>query len=65
MQSVDLINSSGLGILIGNLTNVKNNGGDLRLARASDKVKQILQITKLITVFKLYSTVDEAVNSFS
>lgn len=65
LKAVDLINSSGLGILISNLTNVKNTGGDLRLAQVTDKVRQILQITKLLTVFKLYSTVDEAVNSFS
>ena len=45
MQSVDLINSSGLGILISNLTNVKNNGGDLLLSHLSQKIKQIFQIT--------------------
>ncbi len=65
LQSVDLINSSGLGILISNLTNVKNNGGDLRLARVSDKVRQILQVTKLMTVFKIFESVEEAVSSFS
>ncbi len=65
MQGVDLINSSGLGILISNLTNVKNNGGDLRLSHLSPKIKQIFQITKLSTVFKRYETVDEAVKSFS
>ncbi|NUM82300.1 STAS domain-containing protein [bacterium] len=65
MQSIDLINSSGLGILISNLTTVKNGGGDLRLAQASDKIKQIFQITKLSTVFKQYSTVEDAVKSFT
>ncbi|MCB0832590.1 MAG: STAS domain-containing protein [Bacteroidetes bacterium] len=64
LQHVDLINSSGLGILISNLTNVKNNGGDLRLANASSKIKQILQITKLSTVFKQYDSVEDAVRSF-
>lgn len=65
MQSVDLINSSGLGILISNLTNVKNNGGDLRLSNLSQKIKQIFQITKLATVFKQFETVEDAVKSFS
>ncbi|MBX7153292.1 STAS domain-containing protein [bacterium] len=65
MQSIDLINSSGLGILISNLTTVKNSGGDLRLAQASDKIKQIFQITKLSTVFKHYSTIEDAVKSFA
>ena len=65
LQSVDLINSSGLGILISNLTNVKNNGGDLRLSNLSQKIKQIFQITKLATVFKQFETVEDAVKSFS
>jgi anti-sigma B factor antagonist len=65
MQGVELINSSGLGILISNLTNVKNNGGDLRLSHLSPKIKQIFQITKLSTVFKQYDSVDDAVKSFS
>ncbi|MCK6542126.1 STAS domain-containing protein [bacterium] len=64
MQSVDLINSSGLGILISNLTTVKNNGGDLRLTNLSPKIKQIFQITKLATVFKQYDSVDDGVKSF-
>jgi len=65
MAAIDLINSSGLGILISNLTNVKTNGGDMRLANASTKIKQILQITKLATVFKQYDSVDAAVKSFA
>ncbi|MBL7996284.1 STAS domain-containing protein [bacterium] len=65
LQSVDLINSSGLGILISNLTNVKNNGGDLRLSNLSQKIRQIFQITKLTSVFKQFETVDDAVKSFS
>lgn len=65
LKAVELVNSSGLGILISNLTNVKNNGGDLRLAQVNDKVRQILQITKLLTVFRLFDTLDDAVKSFS
>ena len=65
MDGVDLINSSGLGILISNLTNVKNNGGDLRLSHLSPKIRQIFQITKLSTVFKQYDTAEDAVKSFS
>ncbi len=65
LQSVDLINSSGLGILISNLTNVKNNGGDLRLSNLSQKIRQIFHITKLSTVFKQFDTVEDAVKSFS
>lgn len=65
MGAIDLINSTGLGILISNLTHVKNAGGDLRLCNASEKIKQILHITKLSSVFKQYGSLDEAVQSFS
>lgn len=63
-QSVDLINSSGLGILISNLTNVKNNAGDLRICHVTPKVRQILTMTKLINVFKVFDTEAEAIASF-
>jgi len=64
LNAIDLINSTGLGILISNLTHVKNAGGDLRLCHTSDKIKQILHITKLSSVFQQFATVDEAVQSF-
>jgi anti-sigma B factor antagonist len=64
VQSVDLINSSGLGILISNLTHVKNNGGDLRISNVTPKVKQILTMTKLVNVFKVFDTEEEAIASF-
>ncbi len=65
MASVELINSSGLGILISNLTTVKNNGGDMRLSNLSAKIKQIFQITKLSTVFKQFETEEAGVKSFA
>ncbi len=64
IASVDLINSSGLGILIGNLTNVKNNGGDLRISNVTPKVRQIFTMTKLVNVFRIFDTEDQAVASF-
>ncbi len=58
------MNSSGLGMMISALTTMRNAGGDLRLARPADKIKSLLVVTKLITVFKHFDTVEEAVNSF-
>ena len=51
LKGVDWINSSGLGILISGLTTVRNSGGDLCLAQPGDKIKNILTITKLSSVF--------------
>ena len=65
LKGVDWINSSGLGILISGLTTVRNSGGDLCLAHPSDKIKNILNITKLSSVFTSYDKIDEAIASFS
>ena len=58
------MNSSGLGMLIGGLTTLRKAGGDLRIANASDKIESLLMVTKLITVFKHFRSVDEAVASY-
>ncbi|GBE30456.1 MAG TPA: anti-sigma factor antagonist [Bacteroidetes bacterium] len=62
---VDWMNSSGLGILIGGLTTVKNAGGEMKLARTTDKIQSLLMITKLVQVFSTYETVEAAIAAFS
>lgn len=59
------MNSSGLGMLIGGLTTMRKSGGDLRIANATDKIQSLLIVTKLITVFKHYDSVDKAVESYN
>jgi anti-sigma B factor antagonist len=58
------MNSSGLGMLISGYTTMKNGGGSLKLANATDKINSLLVITKLITIFENFDSVEEAVNSF-
>jgi anti-sigma B factor antagonist len=65
LGGVKFMNSSGLGMLIGALTTMRKAGGDLRLARASEKIESLLIVTKLVTVFKNFKTLDEATNSFT
>ena len=65
LKKVDWMNSSGLGILISGLTTIRNAKGELKLARISDKIQSLLMITKLITVFESYETVEDAAASFS
>lgn len=65
LAKVKFMNSSGLGMLIGGLTTMRKAGGDLRIANATDKIESLLIITKLITVFKNYKSLDEAVKSYS
>jgi anti-sigma B factor antagonist len=64
LARVNFMNSSGRGMLIGGLTTMKNAGGDLRICNATDKIESLLMITKLITVFQHFKTLDEAVASF-
>lgn len=65
LSKVTFMNSSGLGMLIGGLTTMRKAGGDLRIANASDKIENLLAITKLNTVFKHFKSLDDAVESFS
>jgi anti-sigma B factor antagonist len=64
LSGVEFINSSGLGLLIGGASTLKNLGGALKLASASEKILALITITKLTSVFQTYPTVAEAVASF-
>jgi len=64
LSKVKFMNSSGLGMLIGALTTMRKAGGDLRLANPADKIESLLIVTKLISVFKHYKSVEEAAESF-
>jgi len=64
LAKVDWMNSTGLGILISGLTTMRNNGGELKLANVTEKIESLLTITKLITVFENYDSVEDALNSF-
>lgn len=64
LSSVKFMNSSGLGMLISGFTTMKNGGGSLKLAKATEKINSLLVITKLITIFENYDSVDEAIKSF-
>ena len=65
LAQVNWMNSSGLGILIGALTTIRNAGGDLKLAAVTERIHSLLKITKLLSVFNTYSSSEEAIASFS
>ncbi len=64
LGDVKFMNSSGLGMLIGGLTTMRNAGGDLKIAKASEKIESLLIVTKLITVFDHHETVEKALKAF-
>ena len=64
LSKVKWLNSSGLGMLISCLTSVTNAEGQLKIAGATEKVNSLFMITRLITVFDSYETLDRAVATF-
>jgi anti-sigma B factor antagonist len=64
LQKVTYVNSSGIGSIIASHTSYVKNGGEVRLSGISNSVQSLLVVTKLIDIFDVYDTVDEAVNSF-
>ena len=64
LAKVDWINSRGLGMLISGLTTMRNNRGELKLACVVEKVKSLLVLTRLVTAFDSYDTIDDAIKGF-
>ncbi|HKO45640.1 MAG TPA: STAS domain-containing protein [Pyrinomonadaceae bacterium] len=64
LGGVKNIDSSGIGELIANYTTVSRDGGQLKLLNLTDKIQNLLVITKLLTVFDSYDNEADALNSF-
>ena len=64
LGKVTWLNSTGLGALMGSMTSLRNAEGDLKLARVTDKVKSLFMITKLITIFETFDSIEEATDAF-
>jgi anti-sigma B factor antagonist len=65
LADVSYIDSSGIGELVSAFTSVANNGGHLKLLNLTKRVRDLLQITKLYTVFDVYDSETTAVRSFT
>jgi len=65
MKNIDYIDSSGLGALVAAHLGANTQGAAMRLCNLGRKFGKVLQLTKLMTVFQVYSTEAAAVASFS
>jgi len=65
LGDVSYIDSSGIGELVSGFTTVTNQAGQLRLLNLTKRVKDLLQITKLYTVFDVYDDEAAAIRSFA
>ena len=61
LRDAPWMNSLGIGMLIGAYASVKNRGGELVMASATDRVRDLLRVTQLAAVFHLFDTADGAI----
>jgi anti-sigma B factor antagonist len=64
LADVDYIDSAGLGVLVSAFTSVRNDGGELKLIYLTKKVQDLLQMTRLYTVFDVFNDETAALESF-
>lgn len=65
LGKVSHIDSAGLGELVATYTTVRNRGGDVKLLNLDKKAKDLLQMTKLLTVFDTYNDEAKAIQALS
>jgi anti-sigma B factor antagonist len=65
LGEVSYIDSTGIGELVGGFVSVTNHGGQLKLLNLIKRLRDLLQITKLATVFEVYDDEARAIQSFS
>jgi anti-sigma B factor antagonist len=64
LGDVNYIDSSGIGELVSGFTAVRNRSGELKLLNLTKKVNDLLQLTKLFTVFDVYTDESTAIRSY-
>jgi anti-sigma B factor antagonist len=64
LSGVSYIDSGGLGILVGVYSSARAAGAEIKLTGLGQRLRDVLQITKLVTVFEVYDTEQEAIATF-
>lgn len=64
LSGVSYVDSSGIGELVSSFTSVNKEGGKLKLLNLTQKIQDLLAITKLLTVFDTFEAEQEAVDSY-
>ncbi len=64
LRDVNYIDSGGLGTMVSLFTTARSAGGALKLARLTQRVDDLLQVTKLVTIFEVFDNEKDAVDSF-
>ena len=64
LREVNHIDSGGLGTLVALYTTARNNGGSIKLANLTQRVGDLLQVTKLVTIFDVHDSEEKAIESY-
>jgi len=64
LSGVTYIDSGGLGTLVALYTTARNNGGSIKLANLTQRVGDLLQVTKLVTIFDIHDSEEKALESY-
>lgn len=65
LANVDYLDSAGLGEIVGTFATVRRHGGTMKLLGLTSRIRDLLSITKLLTVFEAFDSEAEATRSFS
>jgi anti-sigma B factor antagonist len=65
LSGVDYMDSAGLGEIVGTFATVRRHGGTLKLLGLTSRIRDLLSITKLLTVFETFDAEGDAIGSFS
>ena len=64
LSGVTYIDSGGLGTLVGVYSSARSGGADVKLTGLGQRLRDVLQVTKLVTVFEVYDTEQQAIAAF-
>jgi anti-sigma B factor antagonist len=64
LSDVPWMNSTGVGIIVSGFTTITNAGGQVKLLNVKERVKSILMVTRLLSVFESYYHEEDAIKSF-
>ena len=65
LREVTYVDSCGIGVLVAKYVSLRRKGGDLRFANTTAKSRRLMEITKLVDIFRIFDSEADAVASFS
>jgi anti-sigma B factor antagonist len=64
LAGVDYVDSAGLGTLVAGSSSIRRAGGDLKLVNLTDRIRGLIQITRLSTLLEVHDSLEKACSSF-